>query len=290
MVTKVDVGHVLERIKEEAMKLIDKHFYLHVRYDEDEPYRVQRYSMRNVRCQNLMEPMPYDLSCVSMDAEYVLRGYLRHDDIGNKVSIEEIDSENRLSGGRVPITDEEKEIQAIFQKLYELAGLIRGHQAIFILKDEVSDKYQPVVMNISCVEVLTAAIVPGRDFHDPDGGIFVSGIDDIGHAKEQYGEGCFWDLREAMKAAHKKNEEQEKRKIAEIKALEALKQQLIFNIPPDELDIQTKQVLIKAGFTSVGDLTKLTKEQVSCIYGVGKTRYDKIIKMIESRKLTFAKS
>jgi hypothetical protein len=282
MVTKVDVGHVLERIKEEAMKLIDKHFYLHVRYDEDEPYRVQRYSMRNVRCQNLMEPMPYDLSCIGMDAVCVLRGYLRHDDIGRKVSISEIDSENRLNDIDVPTTDEEKEIQAIFEKLYELAGIIRGKQAIFILKDDVSNKYQPVVMNISGVEVLTSAIVPGGSFRDPDGGIFVSGIDDIGHAKEQYGEGCFYDLTEAMNAAKKRNADEEM-------ALRLLKQQFISNIPPDELDISTKYFLTKAGFVMVGDLIKLTEKQMSEIYGIGKIRYRKIIKMLESRNLTLRK-
>lgn len=102
---RIDVGQVLEQIKEYAMQLIDKRFYLHVRSDEDEPYRVQSYRMRNVRCQNLAETMPHSLNSISMDAEYVLRGCLRHDDVGKKVSVDEKDSEKRLNGEVVPITE-----------------------------------------------------------------------------------------------------------------------------------------------------------------------------------------
>lgn len=113
------------------------------------------------------------------------------------------------------VTKDLMDIKDEIMIIHQLAGMLRGQQAIFVIKDESHDKYQCVVMDLHEICIFTAATIPGGSYMSDKAAIFLDGRDYIGRTRQQYGEWCFYNMQKAMDIMYQKNSELMEKKIKE---------------------------------------------------------------------------
>ena len=292
MLEHIDIDKVLELIKNHAMNILGKRFYIPVECDDDDSSEIVGIKLSNLRCYDVNVNSEYSIENIKLDNCYRMTGCVDNNDIGTKVFLEEKNAQLASEGKEYVVTDETLLIKQEISEIQKLVNLLRGQNAIFTLKYENTtekyERFQAVVLKIKTIEVLTASYVPGGSFTDRCGGVFIEGYDDIGCVEQQYGVMCFSDLNMAMDNVFRRNHDSLVARNTKLHAIAEIEKTMIKNVPPNELNINTKNILIHNGFASIGDLTKLSSEEIKNIYGVGQKRYEEIISFLSGRGIEAA--